>query len=53
MKLTISHAIKNHSGFGVYFYGGHITQSEKATAISMVGRNSINFNVSKHNVTFW
>lgn len=37
----------------VYFYGEHITQSERDTAKSMVGRNSINFNVSKHSVTFF
>lgn len=37
----------------VYFYGRHITQSEKDTAKDMVGRNSTNFNVSEHNVTFF
>lgn len=37
----------------VYFYGEHITQSERDTAKNMVDRNSINFNVSKHNVTFF
>lgn len=36
----------------VYFYGEHITQSEKDTAKRLVGRNSINFNVSEHEVTF-
>lgn len=37
----------------VYFYGKHITPSERDTAKNMVERNSINFNVSKHDVTFF
>lgn len=37
----------------VYFYGKHITQTEKETAQKMVARNSINFHVSKHTVTFF
>lgn len=36
----------------VYFYGEHLTQAERDTAKNMVDRNSINFNVSKHSVTF-
>lgn len=37
----------------VYFYCEHITPLERDTAKNMVDRNSINFNVSKHNVTFF
>lgn len=36
----------------VYFYGSHMTRSERDTAKNMVDRNSINFNVSRHGVTF-
>lgn len=37
----------------VHFYGKHITQSERDTAKNMIERNSINFNVSEHDVTFF
>ena len=37
----------------VYFYGKHITQSERDTAKNMIERNSINFNVSEYDVTFF
>lgn len=37
----------------VYFYGEHITQSERDTAKNMVSRNSINFNIPKHSVSFF
>ena len=49
------HTPRYKKSFQLYvsFYGRHITQSERDTAKDMVGRNSINFNVSEHNVTFF